>query len=352
MSISKGIVANKEIKIDRKDQNLLVSIIVAFRNEEYNLPSLINSVLNLKHQNFELILVNDHSEDASHSIVQKFASKDKRIKLIQMLDGEGKKKAISIAVHQSKSELIFCTDADCILPTDWISQLLPYFESDKIKIVAAAVKLSYHNFFEKLQALEFSSLIATSAGAAKRNYPLMINAANMAFRKGVYLELENELDTVISVSGDDIFLLHYCKKKYPHSIFYHLSENTLVQSKPQKLFRDFINQRKRWASKSKFYTDNSIKWLGLIVLSMNVLFLVDIILLIVEHELKIKWILPIGIKFLIDFILLKKYLHIIREENLLKYFLLLEFILPIYIIFVGISSQLSSFNWKGRKFKI
>lgn len=330
----------------------MVSIIVPFRNEEQNLPTLIDSILELKHENFELILINDHSTDQSISIVQSYKLKDRRIQLIEMLEGAGKKKAISIAVHQAKSDIIFCTDADCILPPNWISQLLPYFESDKVKIVAAAVKLSYSNLFEKLQALEFSSLIATSAAAAKRNFPLMINAANMAFRKEIYLELEHHLNQVKSVSGDDLFLLQYCKKRYSNSIFYHLSKSTLVLSKAQNSLKEFIHQRKRWASKTRFYIDKSIQWLGFIVLFMNVLILVDVVLLIAEYELKIKWILPIGIKFLIDFILLKKYLRIIKEENLLKYFLLLEFILPIYIIFVAISSQFSSFHWKGRKIKI
>jgi glycosyltransferase involved in cell wall biosynthesis len=95
------------------------SILVAFRDEEVHLPALIESLQLLEYpkEQYEIILVNDHSTDASENLVTQFEKSSINVKLLQLKEGLfGKKAALQLAIEQAQFEYIITTDADCIVP--------------------------------------------------------------------------------------------------------------------------------------------------------------------------------------------------------------------------------------------
>ncbi|MBE6312904.1 MAG: glycosyltransferase, partial [Bacteroidales bacterium] len=160
-------------------QKELVSIVVAFRNEEQHLAKLQNALAKQTYKNYELILVNDHSTDNFKSKI----SQERRIRLLNATE-EGKKRALLEGVNAAKGDIVLCTDADCLPCPTWIESIVSFFGTNQTDmVIAPVVMIPEKKAFERIQTLEFASLQAATAGSACAGDPIMCNGANMAFKK-------------------------------------------------------------------------------------------------------------------------------------------------------------------------
>ena len=118
-----------------------------------------------------------------------------------------RKRAIRYGIEQSIGDIIVTTDADCIYADDWLSSLVSNFE-DSVGFVSGPVEFKDNgNVFSKLQKLEFAGLIFTGAGLIGAGKPTICNAANIAYRKKAFDEVNGfEYDMDLS-SGDDELLM-------------------------------------------------------------------------------------------------------------------------------------------------
>jgi len=98
-------------------QEPLISILTPFKNTAEFLPECLQSICNQTYQNWELVIVNDHSTDNSLAVVEQFALKDLRIKVFQN-EGTGIIEAMRTAFKHSKGDLITRMDADDIMTAD------------------------------------------------------------------------------------------------------------------------------------------------------------------------------------------------------------------------------------------
>ena len=160
-----------------------VSVLIAARNEGKNIETLLQSLYNqsFDKEKFEIIIVDDHSTDETSEVSENFRILHPEMNLkVLKATGNGKKQAISQALHTADNELVMVTDADCELPEHWIKVMVDYFLSHDLKMLLGPVLLSpAKTLFEKLQVLEHLSLIASTAGSAAIGMPVMCNGANM-----------------------------------------------------------------------------------------------------------------------------------------------------------------------------
>ena len=328
-----------------------VSVLIAVRNEEKNIFKLLQSLYNqtFPKELYEVIIVDDHSEDNTRKYIEEFINnnKDINIKLLKA-ESEGKKKAISQALHNAENELIMVTDADCELNSLWIESIAAFYQDKKCKMILAPVLLSpANNLFEKMQVLEHLSLIASTAGSASIGVPVMCNGANMAYEREAALEVEKLRHDFNIESGDDMFLLEQFVKKYGHKkVKFFLEKTTIVKTKTCKTIKEFLRQRRRWVSKSKSYTNCKIILTALAVLFFN---LSIVSLLLSAFFIPALWslyILLTLLKFFIDFPILKSIANFMDQGKILRWTLPLEFIYPFYVVFVAISGLFLKVNWK------
>ncbi|SFZ92132.1 Glycosyltransferase involved in cell wall bisynthesis [Flaviramulus basaltis] len=104
-------------------QNKLVSILIPFKNTEAFIADCIESILQQTYKNWELIIVDNNSIDKSHNIVNAFADKDSRIKLLKN-SRTGIITALQLAFSKSKGELITRMDSDDIMPPNKLKVLV------------------------------------------------------------------------------------------------------------------------------------------------------------------------------------------------------------------------------------
>ena len=122
------------------------SIIIPFRNEEENLLGLLKSLykLNYRKNLFEILLVDDASDDESVEIINRFIDNiainsnkiDMQIIKNKRTTNSPKKDALTKAIQVSKHEWIITTDADCAVPKLWLKTLDTFIQINKPKMMA------------------------------------------------------------------------------------------------------------------------------------------------------------------------------------------------------------------------
>ena len=95
-------------------KNPLVSILIPFKNTEAYLKECMESVINQTYTHWEVLIIDDHSTDYSYDLVEKMASKDKRIKLFKN-NGHGIIDALQLALSKSTGEFITRMDSDDVM---------------------------------------------------------------------------------------------------------------------------------------------------------------------------------------------------------------------------------------------
>lgn len=334
-----------------------VTVIVPSRNEEVNILNLLTDLSKQDYPTglFEIIVIDDNSSDNTAFIVEYFISQvpERKIRLLKLTEDHPntafKKKAISHAIGISSGDLIVTTDADCRVGTKWLGTIVNFYESEKSRMIVGPV--SFHNensVFEKMQTVEFLSLIAITAGAIKTGKPVMCNGANLAYEKSSFYEAGGFGDDLFS-SGDDVFLMLKMKKKFGnHSVGFLKNMDAMVYTEAKKNLREFIHQRVRWASKNKGY-DLKILAVSFTVYMVNLLIVAGIIVSVFNPEFILAMSLSYLLILLMELPILTGIGIFVKRCRMLLYSLPLVILYPVYIVFTGALGIVANYQWKGRK---
>jgi len=346
-----------------------ISIIIPARNEEQNLPLLLKGILEQSYDKnlFEVIVIDDHSTDNTAYIVKQFTGID--IKLIQLKDhvpdsgiNSYKKKAIEIAIAQSNAELIVTTDADCIVPKNWLETIAAFYVQTGAAFIVMPVSFSCrNNFLEIFQALDFMTLQGITGAAVHKNASSMCNGANLAYSKKAFDAVEGFKGINDIASGDDMLLMHKIYRQYPDGIKYLRSREVIVQTAPMHNWKDFLNQRIRWASKADKYDDKRIFAVLLLVYLFNLLLLLlsvtilfyNPMLSIINCQLSIVnfWLLLIALKTITELFFLYPVSVFFQKQRLLWVFPIAQPFHVVYTVIAGWLGKFGTYKWKDRKVK-
>lgn len=356
LKIYSGLNNLSEIKTERI-LNEDISIIVPFRNEEKNIRDVY---ANLSNQNYpevkyEIIFVNDSSDDNSLKILQSLPQKE-NVKIYSVESNYSvnahKKRAISFGISESKGDIIVTTDADCIHKADWLKNLLKYFDEQTGFVSGPVEFCREQSLFSKIQRLEFAGLVITGAGLIGAGNPIICNAANIAYRRNVFSSVGGFENQMNLSSGDDELLMQKIYKDTNYKIKFALDRNAIVSTKANKTLGDLFAQRKRWASKGMFYADNLlIVKLVLIYLFYLSLIIQPILAITVSKIFLFTFLFSIFTKLLLEFILLKKGISSLFDAEILRLFFIAELFQVPYIIISGLAGVFGNYDWKGRKIK-
>lgn len=336
-----------------------LSVIIAARNEEENIDGLIDS---LKAQDypadqFEVIIVDDHSTDASWQKLQDRQNdflQLRSLRLSELLQGEQtqsfKKKAIEVGIAAATGTLIVTTDADCRFHVSWLKQIAGFHEQSGSVFIAAPVAMRRRKgLLAIFQALDFMTLQGITGASVFRRFHTMCNGANLAYTKDVFIEVNGFSGIDHIPSGDDMLLMHKIYRKYPDRVSYLKSREAIVVTEPAKTWAEFFHQRIRWASKAVYYEDKRIFRVLLLVYVINTAFLVLGLATIWESSWLFFLILLFIAKLLIEFPFVNSIAIFFGQTRLMPYFPLLQPFHILYTVIAGWLGRFGSYHWKGRK---
>ncbi len=337
------------------------SIVIPFRNESENLPALLESLskLNYSTELFEIIFINDFSEDNSSEIIIKATERTSLpIRLIQNkhISNSPKKDAISEAISTAKFEWILTTDADCEVPINWLKTLDAFIQSEKklkkipMMICSPIVYKTNGKILQNFQFFDGLSLQAVTIGSFGLNNPLLCNGANLAYRKDAFEQVKGFIGNNHIASGDDIFLMEIMLKTFPRQVKFLKSREVIVSTKPQNSWRSVIDQRVRWASKTSKQNNASSIFLGILVFLVNLSFLILPFLVFFQVENWIVFLVLFCFKIVIDFVVISQTEQFFKTKNSLWYFGFLPLVYASITILVVLASFRGSYSWKGRRY--
>ena len=205
----------KELGAKEDGARRTFSIVIPYRNEASHLPILLDSVRHLQYPShlYELILVNDDSQDASEAICRQFRQKNPALK-VQLLrshriSGSPKKDALRTGITAAENEFITSSDADCRLPENWLASFNAALATENSDMLAGPVKLKTPktSFLSSFQIVDNLSLQGASIGGFGVNLPYMCNGANLCFSKSTFFDVGGYEGNEHISSGYDVFLL-------------------------------------------------------------------------------------------------------------------------------------------------
>ncbi len=335
------------------------SVIIPARNEAENIDQFLPSILKQQYpaELFEVIVINDHSTDDTTQRIQALQQTYSNLHLIELSEhidnsftNAYKKKAIEIAVAQSKGDWIITTDADCRATADWLLLYDAFIQKEKPVFVAAPVMFfNENNFISLFQVLDFLSLQGITAAAVGAGTHAMCNGANLAYLKSAFYEVGQFSGINHIASGDDMLLMQKIKQRFPGKLGYLFHTNAIIKTAAMPDWKSFLNQRIRWASKADSYQDKSIFAVLLLVYLFNLSLVILAIggFFMANGWSQLLWILIM--KTLVELSFMLPVAKFFGGTNTLLWFPIMQPFHILYTVIAGWLGKFGSYQWKGRK---
>jgi cellulose synthase/poly-beta-1,6-N-acetylglucosamine synthase-like glycosyltransferase len=334
--------------------SLMFSILIAARNEAYNLPQLLSDLAaqTLPATCFEVIIADDHSADTTATLVEAAAQKlPFALRLIELPTSQtGKKAALHAALQAAKAPWLVCTDADCRLSPGWLAAYVRLIaQHPQANFISGPVLLTGPaTLFAGLMGLEFAGLVGVGGACLARQHPTMCNGANLAYRRVAFNAVGGYLDNNHLASGDDEFLLHKIHAAFPGSAHFLAHPAAVVQTAAPATLRALVRQRVRWASKWRHYQSPDSRYLALLVLGANVALAAGagaaLVWPVLGPWVGAAWVVKLGA----DAWFLGPVLGFLGRRKWLWCLLPLQVWYAPYALAVGLAGLRGGYEWKGR----
>ncbi len=322
-----------------------VSIVIVARNEADNIVACLSSIVNNQYPHVEIILVDDQSTDSTVELARQMNIQYLRIiSLASQAGGVAhfKKLAVRRGINAASYSTILTTDADCVVGHGWISSMIKALLT--YDVVTGLIHIpSDRSILGDFQNMEMSgTMLATQAGIqAKKFYSA--NAASMAFSRDLFERFEKDRKDNYTASGDDIFLLHWAAQQ-GLQVGFNCIRSGRVETKAVATWIAFVQQRIRWAKKSKGYSHRNIlyflasQWF----FQANIIF--SILFVLFGWVNLGVFVLLLCTKLLVDFVFLG-----LPIRSFTGRFIILSILHSLYLFLLPIVATWSkSYEWKGR----
>ena len=321
-----------------------VSVVVAARNEQENLPDLLTDFINQNYpkDKIEFIIVDDRSTDKTPEILKEITKKHKFIKQIKLTKKSPhmtpKKHALNEGIKNSTGEIIISTDADCRVGKNWVLSMTKGTLKTK-GITIGFSKINAITNFDKYQLFDFLGIITANAGASGWGYFWSGTGQNLAYFKEDYEKINGFEPVKNEISGDDMYLVQSISKLKKG--FFNIDPQSYVTTMPRKTLKGFINQRIRWASNSKknIFTN---KLFFLFLLSS---FLINTLILL-SIFFNTTWVNIFFIKSILEGLTIFLGAKLFNTKIKLLTFITWAIIQPFYIPYISIMGLQNKFTWK------
>lgn len=226
----------------------LVTIMIPAHNEEVVIQGTLEYLLNeLTYHNYEILVMDDGSTDATPQIIHELQEKYPRLRTIRIEENQGKAHAFNIGIFFAKGDYILSNDADTIPERDALTKYMRYFTSPEgINYAAITANMDVYNrstLWGKSQTVEFSSIVGIikRSQTALNNTMYAYSGANTMYRRDFLINVggfrQDRATEDISIAWDHTFM--NVTPKFAPDIVFHMNV-------PES-FADLYKQRKRWA---------------------------------------------------------------------------------------------------------
>jgi len=307
-----------------------ISVIVCAKNEEENVRNLIPLLIAQDYPQFEIVLIDDASIDATLDVFEEYEKLHSNIKLVKVENNEAfwgnKKYALTLGIKAAKYEYLLFTDADCIPSSkEWITSMSAQFTQEKTIVLGyGAYEKIGGSFLNKI--IRFETLLSATQyfSWAKIGKPYMGVGRNLAYKREEFFKVRGFMDHMKIRSGDDdLFINQAAEAKNTTTCFL---PDSFTYSKPKTSFKDWFTQKRRHISTAKHYKLFDQNQLGIFYISQLLFLLLPIILLVFQYQ----WIAVvsiIGFRYIFAWITMGFAAGKLKEKDVMYWFPIIEIVL-------------------------
>ncbi len=339
--------------INHKEQNHVgdvftpVSVVICARNEEKNLTAYLPKVLSQDYPVFEVIVVDDCSTDGTQSVLKELSKQYPQLTVITLNTKitPGKKGALAMGISQAKYDWLLLTDADCEPRSKyWIANMIAPTKETAIKIVLGLSPyrvrsgllnafIQYETFLTAVQYLSY----------ALAGIPYMGVGRNLLYHRSIFEEAGGFKWHEHITSGDDDLLMS--RVAMSHNTAICVSYDAQTVSSPPNKYGIYYKQKRRHLSTGVYYKKNIKFLLSVFTLShcfTYICLFISIIFKISTMFVLCLYVTRIIVVFPIAYMINKSW----HTHIQLVWLILLDLLLPMYILFMSHALILNSHRWK------
>ena len=331
-----------------------ISIVVSARNEAKLVREFIYEISkqNFPKQSYELIFIDDASEDDTYHLAEKSLNESGiNFQILKQKQHKGKKYNIAQAIEISKGAIIITTDADVIYRhPNWLISISNYFITNSPNMLVMPIDFQTNNdLLSSFQIVENLALVGFTEGFTGINKPFMCNGANLAFKRSAYDSVSGYQSHIHISSGEDVLLLEDFKKLNSKMIHYVLARELVVKTISTKRIKELLNQRIRWAYKAKSNPNHLNLFSGFIIVAANLLILALFVAILKKSVIIPYLSIFVAAKFVFDFLLLFLASDFLGRIKYIWWLIPFECVYWIYALIIGTTSMFIKPYWKGKK---
>jgi len=233
-----------------------LSVIICARNEEENIRKNLPQILNQNYPQFEVILVNDCSEDDTKWLLKELGAQHSHLKTVEIAEHvrlkHGKKFAVTLGIKAAQYEHLIFTDADCVPESDrWLQHMGSSFAGGEEIVLGYSPYVRKPGFLNALIRFEtfHTAMSYLSYALLKKAY--MGVGRNLAYTKSLFFRGKGFASHMHIASGDDDLFVN--QNATPHNTVICIHPDAHMWSEPKTTFSGYSRQKTRHASASKAY---------------------------------------------------------------------------------------------------
>ena len=317
-----------------------VSVVICAHDEEENLKKLVPLLLQQSHPEFEVIVINDRSNDNTYDFLLEESGREPRLKMVNVThkpeNFNAKKYGLTLGIKAAKYDQILLTDADCF-PHDehWISTMAQDEASKKQFNIGFSHYVKTSGFLNAFIRFETLWTAMQYIGMALSGRPYMGVGRNLSYSKALFIDKKGFNPYLGLTGGDDDLFVNQHARKSNTSVT--IGEDALVYSYPKKSWGTFFRQKLRHLSVGKYYKASDKLILGLFSFSHIFFWLILTLVLVLRIELYV-----VAGSFLLRALLMYITFSVVCKKLGTKYnywgLIFLDFIFVIYYIITGVTA--------------
>lgn len=233
-----------------------ISVIVCARNEDTNLKKNLPLILKQEYPQFEVIVVDDNSDDGTLEYLHYLAHKEPRLKRVRV--GEvnrlmaGKKFPLTLGIKAASYDILVLTDADCVPASDqWLSETAACYNPKHEIVLGYGAYEKEQGFLNKVIRFETVFTALNYFSFALAGIPYMGVGRNLSYDKKLFFNSGGFTDHRTIPSGDDDLFINKVARKRNTAIS--LSKNAFTYSSPKRTWEEWREQKTRHLSTAKYY---------------------------------------------------------------------------------------------------
>ena len=234
-----------------------VSVLICAKNEGENLQKFLPSILNQNYPEYQVVVVNDCSEDNTEMILAHLKQKHSHLYYTTIpVDRQfhhGKKLALTIGVKAAIHDYLVLTDADCEVPSpNWLLKMVQGFSnSEKEMVLGFGGYQKTKGFLNFLVRYDAFYVALQYLGFALSKNPYMGVGRNLAYRKDLFIKNNGLKSHMHLASGDDDLFVQETATNKNTSVVIDHEAHTI--STPPASFRNWCLQKGRHLSTNSRY---------------------------------------------------------------------------------------------------